>query len=56
LLSAGFAQYEYDPFHRRLSPAARRTSGNNALFVRDSSFVIQTLMTSSSFQILRYTI
>ena len=35
LLSAGFAQYEYDPFQRRLSPAGRQRSGNNALFLRD---------------------
>jgi FkbM family methyltransferase len=56
LLSAGFAQYEYDPFQRMLSRAARHRSGNNALFLRDPSFVAGRLKASSSFQVLGYTI
>jgi len=56
LVSAGFVQYEYDPFQRMLSRAARNRSGNNALFLRDSSFVAAKLVTSSSFRVLGYTI
>ena len=56
LLKAGFAQYEYDPFQRRLSPAAPHRSGNNALFLRDSSFAAARLTAASSFQVLGYTI
>ena len=56
LLSAGFAQYEYDPFQRMLSRAARHSSGNNALFLRDSSFAAARLTASPSFQVLGYTI
>jgi FkbM family methyltransferase len=56
LLSAGFAQYEYDPFQRILSPATGHNSGNNALFLRDSSFAALRLKAASSFQILGYTI
>jgi FkbM family methyltransferase len=56
LLSAGFAQYEYDPFHRRLSRVGRDRSGNNALLLRDSSFVAARLTASPSFHVLSYTI
>jgi FkbM family methyltransferase len=56
LLRAGFRQYEYDPFQRTLSPAGRHSSGNNALFLRDSSFAVARLLTSSSFHVLNYTI
>jgi FkbM family methyltransferase len=56
LLSAGFGQYEYDPFHRMLSRACRHRSGNNALFLRDSSFAAARLRAGSSFQVLGYTI
>jgi FkbM family methyltransferase len=56
LLSAGFAQYEYDPFQRTLNPPARHRSANNALFLREPSFAEARLMTSSSFQVLGYTI
>src|SRR5262245_23433594 len=56
LLRAGFAKYEYDPFQRMLSRAARHRSGNNALFLRDSSFVAARLSAASSFQVLGYTI
>jgi FkbM family methyltransferase len=56
LLSAGFSQYKYDAFQRRLSPVAGRKVGNNALFLRDSSFAAARLMTASSFQVLGYTI
>jgi FkbM family methyltransferase len=56
LLSAGFAQYEYDPFQRMLSRTAGPESGNNALFVRDSSYVATRLRTSPAFQVLGYTI
>jgi hypothetical protein len=56
LLRAGFAKYEYDPFQRRLSAASGHRSGNNALFLRDSSFVAARLMTASSFQVLGHTI
>src|SRR5262245_25820296 len=50
LLKAGFALYEYDPFQRMLSRAALDRSGNNALFLRDSSFAAARLRASSSFQ------
>ena len=56
LLSAGFAQYEYDPFQRRLSRVGRDRSGNNALLLRDSSFVAARLTASPSFHVLSYTI
>jgi FkbM family methyltransferase len=56
LLSAGFVQYEYDPFQRMLSPAARHGSANNALFLRDLSFATARLAASPSFQVLSYTI
>ena len=56
LLSAGFVQYEYDPFQRMLSRAARHRSGNNALFLRDSPFVAARLTASPSFHVLSYTI
>jgi FkbM family methyltransferase len=56
LLSAGFVQYEYDPFRRMLSSAARHGSANNALFLRDLSFVTARLAASPSFQVLSYTI
>jgi len=56
LLSAGFAQYEYDPFQRVLNPAAGYRSRNNALFLRDSSFAAARLRAASSFQVLGYTI
>lgn len=56
LLSAGFSQYEYEPFRRRLRPVARHRSGNNALFLRNSSFVAARLLSSPSFQVLGHTI
>jgi hypothetical protein len=56
LLSAGFGQYEYDPFQRTLSPAAGHRSANNALFLRDLSFAEARLMAASSFQVLGYTV
>jgi FkbM family methyltransferase len=56
LLSAGFSQFEYNPFRRGLSPAAGHGSSNNALFLRDLPFAIERLTTSSPFQILGYTI
>jgi FkbM family methyltransferase len=56
LLSAGFEEYEYDPFQRMLSRAARHRFGNNALFLRDSSFAAARLSAASSFQVLGYTI
>jgi FkbM family methyltransferase len=56
LLSAGFSQYEYEPFQRRLRPVARHRSGNNALFLRDASFVAARLLSSPSFQVLGHTI
>jgi FkbM family methyltransferase len=56
LFNAGFSQYEYNPFQRTLSPAPGNTSGNNALFVRDSSFAAARITTSSSFQVLGHTI
>jgi len=56
LVNAGFSQYEYDPFQRRLSPASRNRPSNNALFVRDSLFATARLATSSSFQVLGRTI
>jgi len=56
LLSAGFAQYEYDPFRRMLGRAAGHRSGNNALFLRDPSFAATRLKTSLPFQVLGYTI
>ena len=56
LLTAGFEQYEYDPFKRTLSRAAPRRSGNNALFLRDLSFVAARLRASPSFRVLGYTI
>ncbi|MGB8739743.1 MAG: FkbM family methyltransferase [Xanthobacteraceae bacterium] len=56
LLSAGFVQYEYDPFQRMLSRVVRHGSGNNALFLRDASFVAARLRASPSFLVLGYTI
>ena len=56
LLNAGFAQYEYDPFQRRLSPATRQKPSKNALFLRDVSFVTERLSSSASFRVLGYTI
>jgi FkbM family methyltransferase len=56
LLSAGFSQFEYNPFRRSLSPAAGHGSSNNALFLRDLPFAIERLTTSSPFQVLGYTI
>ena len=56
LLNAGFAQYEYDPFQRRLNPATRQKPCNNALFLRDVSFVTERINSSASFHILGYTI
>jgi FkbM family methyltransferase len=57
LASAGFAEYVYDPFRRMLSRATtQHRSGNNALFIRDSSFVAARLRTASSFQVLGYII
>jgi FkbM family methyltransferase len=56
LLCAGFGQYEYNPFQRRLSWAAGHGSGKNALFLRDSPFVAARLTASPSFHVLGYTI
>jgi FkbM family methyltransferase len=56
LASAGFVQYEYDPFQRILSRTAGHRSGNNALFLRDSSFATARLKSSLPFQVLGYTI
>jgi FkbM family methyltransferase len=56
LLNAGFVRYEYDPFQRMLSRATGPGSGDNALFIRDPSFVATRLKTSPSFQVLGYTI
>ena len=56
LLNAGFAQYEYDPFQRRLNPATRQKPCNNALFLRDISFVTERISSSAAFHILGYTI
>jgi hypothetical protein len=56
LMSAGFAQYEYKPFQRMLSPSVEHGRGANALFLRDSSFVAARVRTSSAFQVLGYTI
>jgi hypothetical protein len=56
LLSAGFAQYEYDPFQRMLGRTTGHRSGNNALFLRDPSFAVARLKTSLSFRVLGYTI
>ena len=56
LLNAGFAQYEYNPFQRRLNPATRQKPCNNALFLRDVSFVTERINSSASFHILGYTI
>jgi FkbM family methyltransferase len=56
LLSAGFMQYEYDPFQRIVSRAARVRSGKNALFLRDPLFAAARLRTSPSFRVLGYTI
>jgi FkbM family methyltransferase len=56
LLSAGFAQYEYDPFQRMLGRTAGHRSGNNALFLRDPSFAAARLKSSLPFQVLGYTI
>jgi len=55
LLKAGFAQYKYDPFQRMLSRVGTG-SGNNALFLRDSSFAATRLKGAPSFQVLGYTI
>jgi FkbM family methyltransferase len=56
LLSAGFSQFEYNPFQRRLRPASGHGSGNSALFLRDLSFAVERLTASSPFQVLGYTI
>ena len=56
LLNAGFAQYEYEPFQRRLNPATRQKPSNNALFLRDVSFVTKRISSSAAFHILGYTI
>ena len=56
LLNAGFTQYEYDPFQRMLNPATRQKPSNNALFLRDVSFVTERISTSAAFHILGYTI
>jgi FkbM family methyltransferase len=56
LLNAGFAQYVYDPFQRKLSPATRQNPSKNALFLRDVPFVAERLGSSVSFRVLGYTI
>ena len=56
LLTAGFAQYEYNPFQRRLNLATREKPCNNALFLRDVSFVTERINSSAAFHILGYTI
>jgi FkbM family methyltransferase len=56
LLRAGFAQYQYDPFQRSLSLVSCHKSGNNALFLRDTSFAAARLKSASSFQVLGQTI
>jgi FkbM family methyltransferase len=56
LLKAGFAQYDYEPFQRRLSPASRHRFCTNALFLRDLSFAAVRLKAASSFKVFGYTI
>ena len=55
LLSAGFAQYEYDPFQRVLSSVIRHSSAN-ALFLRDLPFVAARLTASSPFRVFGFAI
>ena len=52
LQRAGYQQYEYDPFTRRLARGAKQSPGGNALFVRDRSFVQERLTGANKVQVL----
>jgi FkbM family methyltransferase len=56
LLEAGFSQFEYDPFQRRLGAVTDRGPGSNALFVRDAAFAAARVASSSPFEVLGHTI
>jgi FkbM family methyltransferase len=48
----GFSTYTYDPFSRRLHPlAGRNTSGNNTLFLRNESTILERLSCTPRFQV-----
>lgn len=52
LRAAGFAEFSYDPFSRRLEREARECRSHNTLFVRDEAFVRERVTEAPRIQVL----